>query len=63
MGDLRSNIEGHFETATAAVCRYRVAVLLASLAVFAAMASGVTKLTIDTSNESFLRADDPTLTR
>ena len=63
MGDLRSKIENRFETMTAVICHHRVAVLLVSLVLFAAMASGVTKLTIDTSNESFLRADDPTLTR
>jgi uncharacterized protein len=63
MADLRHKIERQFETLTTAICRFRFTTLIASLLVFAAMASGVGKLTIDTSNESFLRADDPTLTR
>ena len=62
MGDLRQSVERTFEKATKVVCNRKKTTVVLSLLVFAAMASGVTKLTIDTSNESFLRADDPTLT-
>jgi predicted RND superfamily exporter protein len=63
MADMRHNIERQFEAFAGAICRFWFATLIVSLLVFGLLASGVAKLTIDTSNESFLRPSDPILTR
>lgn len=61
MADIRDRIERGFEGLTAFLCRRRWWVVAATLAVAAGLASGMARLTIDTSNEGFLHPDDPTL--
>ncbi|MBE9551989.1 MAG: MMPL family transporter [Proteobacteria bacterium] len=61
MPDIRDRIERRFEHLAAFLCRRRWWVVIAALAVAAGLASGMARLTIDTSNEGFLHPDDPIL--
>ncbi|MCK5273797.1 MAG: MMPL family transporter, partial [Alphaproteobacteria bacterium] len=61
MTDIRDRIERRFEHLAAFLCRRRWWVVIAAFAVAAGLASGMAKLTIDTSNEGFLHPDDPIL--
>jgi len=61
MSGSRQKIERGFETFTHLVYRWRWVVLLLMLSVAGGIASQMLWLTTDTSNESFLRTDDPIL--
>lgn len=61
MTDIRDRIERRFEHLAAFLCRRRWWVTVAAFAVAAGLASGMGRLTIDTSNEGFLHPDDPIL--
>ena len=61
MTDIRDRIERRFEHLAAFLCRRRWWVTVAVFAAAFGLASGVSKLTIDTSNEGFLHPDDPIL--
>jgi predicted RND superfamily exporter protein len=61
MSEFRQKIEKGFETFTHLIYRWRWVVLLLTLSVAAGLASQMPKLTSATSNESFLRSDDPIL--
>ncbi|MEN8195962.1 MAG: efflux RND transporter permease subunit, partial [Pseudomonadota bacterium] len=61
MSDIRDHIERRFEHLAGFLCRRRWWVVAAALAVAAGLASGMARLTIDTSNEGFLHPDDPIL--
>ena len=61
MTDIRDRIERRFEHLAAFLCRRRWWVAVAAFAVAAVLASGMARLTIDTSNEGFLHPDDPIL--
>jgi hypothetical protein len=61
MSEFRQKIERGFETFTHLIYRWRWVVLLLMLSVAAGLASQMPRLTSATSNESFLRSDDPIL--
>ena len=61
MSGYRQKIERGFETFVHLIYRWRWVVLLLMLSVVAGFASQMPKLTTATSNESFLRSDDPIL--
>jgi len=61
MSEFRQKIERGFETFAHLVYRWRWVVLFLMLILVASIASQLQKLTTATSNESFLRSDDPIL--
>ena len=61
MADIRDRIEPRFEHLAAFLCRRRWWVAIAVLAATIGLASGMARLTMDTSNEGFLHPDDPIL--
>lgn len=61
MPDIRDRIERRFEGLAAFLCRRRWWVTAAAFMMAAGLASGMARLTIDTSNEGFLHPDDPIL--
>ena len=61
MTDIRDRIERRFEHLAAFLCRRRWWVTVGAFAVAVGLASGMARLTIDTSNEGFLYPDDPIL--
>jgi hydrophobe/amphiphile efflux-3 (HAE3) family protein len=61
MSSFRAGAEKFFDRWTAAVIRYRLPILAAVLLVSAFTASHIRHLEFDTSNEGFLRPDDPIL--
>ncbi len=61
MKNLRNRIEAWFETYAHFICRNRIKTIVIMLVLTAAMISQIPKITIDTSNESFLHHTDPTL--
>jgi len=63
MTNIRDRIEDGFEVLADGLWRFRFAAVALTIVLTAALASGVAKLTIDTSNEAFLHQDDPTLLR
>lgn len=63
MADVRDRIERWFERLAAVICDRRWLVLAGVAVVVAGFASGLPRLTTDTSNEAFLHPDDPILTQ
>ncbi len=63
MANVRNRIEHGFERLADGLWRFRFAVVVVMIVLTAALASGLAKITIDTSNEAFLHKDDPTLLR
>ena len=61
MSDIRDRIERRFEHLAGFLCRRRWWVVAVALMTAAGLASGMARLTIDTSNEGFLHPDDPIL--
>ena len=61
MTDFRQRFEKAFEDFAHLIYRWRWVVLLLMLSVAAGLASQMPRLTTATSNESFLRSDDPIL--
>ena len=61
MKNLRNRIEAWFETYAHVICRNRIKTIIIMLVLTAAMISQIPKITMDTSNESFLHHSDPTL--
>ncbi|MGD9043725.1 MAG: MMPL family transporter [Desulfobacterales bacterium] len=61
MKNLRNRIEAWFETYAHVICRNRIKTIVIMLLLTAAMISQIPKITMDTSNESFLHPSDPTL--
>ena len=61
MKNFRNRIEAWFETYAHVICRHRIKTIVIMLVLTAAMISQIPKITIDTSNESFLHHTDPTL--
>lgn len=61
MPDIRDRIERRFEHLAAFLCRRRWWLVAVSFTVAAGLASGMDRLTMDTSNEGFLHSDDPIL--
>lgn len=61
MPDIRDRIERQFEHLAGFLCRRRWWVVAVALMTAAGLASGMARLTIDTSNEAFLHPDDPVL--
>ena len=59
----RQRIELWFEHAAAALCRFRILAIAAVLLSTLAAAGGLRNISVDTSNESFLRAGDEVLVR
>ena len=59
--DFRKKVERGFERFSRLVYRNRLAAIFFTLLFFAALASSLPNLAIDTSNEGFLRKDDPVL--
>jgi uncharacterized protein len=58
---IKQKIEQHFASLTIKIIKYRFVVLIGIMLLTLALASQISKLTIDTSNEGFLRPDDPIL--
>jgi len=58
---MKQKIEQQFASLTRQIIKHRFSVLIAVLVITVALATQIAKLTIDTSNEGFLRADDPIL--
>lgn len=58
---MRSQFENGFSALTAWIFNHRLLTLLALLLVIGGFLSGMPKLTVDTSTEGFLHAEDPTL--
>lgn len=63
MTRIRQRIENWFEAFAVFLCRNRILAILAVLLATAAAGSGLRQVTVDTSTESFLHADDPVLVR
>ena len=63
MTRVRQRIEYWFEAFAVFLCRNRILAILAVLLATALAGSGLRHVTIDTSTESFLHADDPVLAR
>ena len=63
MTRVRQRIETSFEAFAVFLCRNRLLAILAVLLATAVAGSGLRHVTIDTSTESFLHADDPVLAR
>ncbi|HIN49073.1 MAG TPA: patched family protein, partial [Deltaproteobacteria bacterium] len=63
MKTLIANIEKQFEKLGYFIFARRWTVILVALLIFGALASQVTNIVIDTSNEAFLEPDDPILTQ
>lgn len=63
MTRIRQRIETWFEALAVLLCRNRSLAILAVLLATAVAGSGLRHITIDTSTESFLHADDPVLAR
>ncbi len=63
MSNFRAGAEKFFDRWTAAVIRFRFPVLLAVLVLSALLAANIRHMEFDTSNEGFLRQDDPILSR
>ena len=61
MKNFRNRIEAWFETYAHVICRHRIKTIVIMLVLTAAMISQIPKITMDTSNESFLHHSDPTL--
>ncbi len=59
--DFRKNVERGFERFSRLVYRNRLTAIFFTLLFFAALASSLPNLAVDTSNEGFLREDDPVL--
>lgn len=57
----RNSVERFYESLGRFLIRFRWPVIVAMLVVMGGMASGLTKLEMDTSTESFMHKDDPTL--
>ncbi len=63
MKQIIAKIESRFEQLGHLIFARRWLVIMAALVVFAAMASQVPHIKIDTSNEAFFEPDDPVLTK
>ncbi|MEJ2220744.1 MAG: MMPL family transporter [Desulfobacterales bacterium] len=61
MKNFRNRIEAWFETYAHVIYRNRIKTIVITLILVAAMVSQIPKITIDTSTEGFLHADDPEL--
>ena len=61
MSKIRKKIERWFESFSLFICRYRWWTLVVMLGLVGGLGSQLPQITFDTSNESFLHPDDPTL--
>jgi len=58
---IKRKIEQQFASLTLKIIKHRFSVLIGVLLITIALASQITRLTIDTSNEGFLHPNDPIL--
>ncbi|MCD6569244.1 MAG: hypothetical protein J7L53_00905 [Deltaproteobacteria bacterium] len=61
MSGIRKRIEKRFESLAKLICRWRWLTIVIMAALVASLASGLPRLTVDTSNEGLVHKDDPIL--